>query len=276
MPTSTAQTEAQLLGQFSLTTFTNEKGLEAIGSNLYRETEASGAANAGDAGEDGRGTFRQGYLENSSVDAVREITGLIEAQRGYELNAKVITAADQMLAATDPDPLNGARAATIFTLFVAVLAAGAVLAQSVQPVRAIRSQTVIEAEDLDAGRRRPCRARSARSRRRSAGRRKVALYPGRPILESQLGAPALIERNAVVRMPYARGALSIVTEGRALDRAARRRAGAGDEPRLAADRDRAPSRRTAASRWDRMRQIVAPGPARLPPAASTRSASRRR
>ncbi len=94
------QVEAQLLGQFSLTTFSNEKGLEAIGSNLYRETEASGQANVGDAGEDGRGTFRQGYLENSSVDAVREITGLIEAQRGYELNAKVITAADQMLAAT--------------------------------------------------------------------------------------------------------------------------------------------------------------------------------
>jgi flagellar basal-body rod protein FlgG len=94
------QTEAQLLGQFNLATFTNEKGLEALGSNLYRETEASGQANVGTAGEDGRGTFRQGYLENSSVDAVREITGLIEAQRGYELNAKVITAADQMLAAT--------------------------------------------------------------------------------------------------------------------------------------------------------------------------------
>lgn len=94
------QVEAQLLGQFGLVTFSNEKGLEAIGSNLYRETEASGQANVGDAGEDGRGTFRQGYLENSSVDAVREITGLIEAQRGYELNAKVITAADQMLAAT--------------------------------------------------------------------------------------------------------------------------------------------------------------------------------
>jgi flagellar basal-body rod protein FlgG len=94
------EVEAQLLGQFSLATFTNEKGLEAIGSNLYRETEASGAPNVGDAGADGRGTFRQGYLENSSVDAVREITGLIEAQRGYELNAKVITAADQMLAAT--------------------------------------------------------------------------------------------------------------------------------------------------------------------------------
>lgn len=94
------QTAAQLLGQFDLASFTNEKGLEALGSNLYRETEASGAANVGTAGEDGRGTFRQGYLENSSVDAVREITGLIEAQRGYELNAKVITAADQMLAAT--------------------------------------------------------------------------------------------------------------------------------------------------------------------------------
>ncbi len=94
------QTDAQLLGQFTLTSFPNEKGLEALGSNLYRETEASGAANPGDAGEDGRGTFRQGYLENSSVDAVHEITGLIEAQRGYELNAKVITAADQMLAAT--------------------------------------------------------------------------------------------------------------------------------------------------------------------------------
>jgi flagellar basal-body rod protein FlgG len=94
------EVEAQLLGQFSLTSFSNEKGLEALGSNLYRETEASGAANVGEAGEDGRGTFRQGYLENSSVDAVHEITGLIEAQRGYELNAKVITAADQMLAAT--------------------------------------------------------------------------------------------------------------------------------------------------------------------------------
>jgi flagellar basal-body rod protein FlgG len=94
------QIEAQLLGQFQLATFSNEKGLEAMGSNLYRETEASGAANIGDAAEDGRGTFRQGYLENSSVDAVRELTQLIEAQRGYELNAKVITAADQMLSAT--------------------------------------------------------------------------------------------------------------------------------------------------------------------------------
>lgn len=94
------QTAAQLLGQLSLTSFTNDKGLEAIGSNLYLETAASGAAQPGQPGIDGRGTFRQGYLEESSVDPVREITELIEAQRGYELNAKVITAADQMLGAT--------------------------------------------------------------------------------------------------------------------------------------------------------------------------------
>lgn len=95
------QTQPQQLGQLTLTTFTNEEGLEAVGSNLFLETEASGAANPGNAGEDGRGTFRQGYLENSSVDAVKEITGLIEAQRGYELNAKVITAVDEMLSATN-------------------------------------------------------------------------------------------------------------------------------------------------------------------------------
>lgn len=94
------QVQPQLLGQFSLTTFTNDKGLEAIGSNLYLETAASGQPLVGAPGTAGHGTFRQGYLEASSVDAVREITELIQAQRGYELNAKVITAADQMLAAT--------------------------------------------------------------------------------------------------------------------------------------------------------------------------------
>lgn len=91
--------EGQLLSRLSLATFSNQKGLEAIGGNLLLETAASGPALIGDAGTEGRGTFRQGFLEESSVDAVREITRLIEAQRGYELNAKVITAADQMLAA---------------------------------------------------------------------------------------------------------------------------------------------------------------------------------
>ncbi|MCL4167389.1 UNVERIFIED_CONTAM: hypothetical protein GTU68_021326 [Idotea baltica] len=92
--------EAQLLGQLTLAGFTNPKGLEAIGSNMFTETEASGQPAIGNPGEDGLGTLRQGYLEDSSVDPVREVTELIEAQRGYELNSKVISAADQMLGAT--------------------------------------------------------------------------------------------------------------------------------------------------------------------------------
>ncbi len=94
------QVQPEQLGQFVLTSFTNEKGLEAIGSNMFLETEASGPALPGNPGEDGLGMLRQGYLEESAVDAVREVTELIKAQRGYELNAKVITAADQMLGAT--------------------------------------------------------------------------------------------------------------------------------------------------------------------------------
>jgi len=93
-------TEGQLLGQFDLAGFTNAKGLEALGGNLFGETEASGPALLSTPGLDGLGSLRQGYLESSSVDAVREITELIEAQRGYEMNAKVISAADQMMAAT--------------------------------------------------------------------------------------------------------------------------------------------------------------------------------
>jgi len=92
--------EPERLGQISLAGFTNERGLEALGSNLFVETEASGPALVSAPGEDGLGTVRQGYLEESSVDPVRELTEMIKAQRGYEMNAKVITAADQMMSAT--------------------------------------------------------------------------------------------------------------------------------------------------------------------------------
>lgn len=95
----TDRVEPELLGQFTLAGFTNEKGLEAIGSNLFLETAASGPALVSAPGEDGLGTLRQGYLEDSSVDAVREITELIEAQRGYELNSRVMSAADEMMSA---------------------------------------------------------------------------------------------------------------------------------------------------------------------------------
>jgi flagellar basal-body rod protein FlgG len=94
------QIQPQLLGQFTLAGFPNAMGLEAIGSNLFLETPASGTPLTTAPGEDGLGTLRQGYLEESSVDPVKEITELIEAQRGYELNAKVISAADQILGAT--------------------------------------------------------------------------------------------------------------------------------------------------------------------------------
>lgn len=94
------QIEPQFIGQLSLASFTNAKGLEAMGSNLFLETPASGPAEVGTAGQNGLGILRQSYLEESTVDSVREVTDLIKAQRGYELNAKVITAADQMLSAT--------------------------------------------------------------------------------------------------------------------------------------------------------------------------------
>lgn len=95
----TDRIQPELLGQFTLASFTNPKGLEAIGSNLFLESPASGPSTVSDPGQNGVGVLRQGYLEDSSVDPVREVTDLIEAQRGYELNSKVITAGDQMLGA---------------------------------------------------------------------------------------------------------------------------------------------------------------------------------
>lgn len=93
-------TEGQSIGRISLSVFANEKGLEAMGGNLFRETAGSGAPIIGEPGTEGVGTMRQKYLEDSGVDVVEEISELIEAQRGYELNSKVITAADEMYSAT--------------------------------------------------------------------------------------------------------------------------------------------------------------------------------
>lgn len=94
------QTGGQQIGVILLNSFLNEAGLEALGGNLFRETAGSGAPTAGAPTLDGRGQLRQGYLEESSVDVVQQIAELIEAQRGYEMNSKVISAADQMLGAT--------------------------------------------------------------------------------------------------------------------------------------------------------------------------------
>jgi flagellar basal-body rod protein FlgG len=93
--------QAQLVGRLSLTMFLNEKGLEARGGNLFLPTDASGEAQPGDPGLEGRGTLRQGYLEDSTVNVVAEITNLIEAQRSYEMNSRVITAVDEMMDVTN-------------------------------------------------------------------------------------------------------------------------------------------------------------------------------
>jgi flagellar basal-body rod protein FlgG len=92
------QIDLQNLGQLALANFANEAGLSALGDNLFRETAASGPATVGMPGEPGFATIEQGYLESSNVDPVKEITELISAQRAYEMNSKVIQAADEMAA----------------------------------------------------------------------------------------------------------------------------------------------------------------------------------
>jgi flagellar basal-body rod protein FlgG len=91
------QTAPSVVGNLELATFVNEAGLEAIGDNLLLESGSSGAPNLSVPGVDGTGVLLQGYTEASNVDAVSEVTALIIAQRAYEMNSKVITAADQML-----------------------------------------------------------------------------------------------------------------------------------------------------------------------------------
>jgi flagellar basal-body rod protein FlgG len=98
--TLAAQTDPQQIGQLEIASFINPAGLEAIGDNLYLETPASGTANTASPGSPGLGTLMQGYLELSNVNAVEEISALIVAQRAYEMNARVITAADEMLQST--------------------------------------------------------------------------------------------------------------------------------------------------------------------------------
>lgn len=86
-----------VVGTLELATFMNEGGLSAQGSNLFKETAASGPPTTGAPGVEGVGQILQRYTESSNVDAVSEITALIVAQRAYEMNSKVISTADNML-----------------------------------------------------------------------------------------------------------------------------------------------------------------------------------
>ena len=98
--TLAGQTDPQQIGQLEIASFINPAGLEGIGDNLFLETPASGTATTATPGSPGLGTLMQGYLELSNVNAVEEISSLIVAQRAYEMNARVITAADEMLQST--------------------------------------------------------------------------------------------------------------------------------------------------------------------------------
>jgi flagellar basal-body rod protein FlgG len=89
------------LGQLELIRFLNPTGLRNIANNYVRETEASGTALAGVAGDAGFGTFIQGFLEGSNVVAVTEITDLIKVQRAFEMNLKVLEAADESMQAVN-------------------------------------------------------------------------------------------------------------------------------------------------------------------------------
>jgi flagellar basal-body rod protein FlgG len=93
------QVQDQIVGQLDLATFPNPAGLDAVGKNLFLETVASGQSTVSAPGSSGFGTIEQGALESSNVDVVTEITNLIQAQRAYEMNSRVIQASDEMMSA---------------------------------------------------------------------------------------------------------------------------------------------------------------------------------
>jgi len=99
--TIAGQTAQQTLGQLQLANFINPVGLESIGNNLLKQTDASGSPTTSNPGTSGFGTVVQGSVETSNVDIVTEVTNLITAQRAYEMNSKVITTADQMMNSTN-------------------------------------------------------------------------------------------------------------------------------------------------------------------------------
>ena len=94
------QTAPSDIGQLQLSRFVNKSGLQPIGDNLFLETASSGAPQDGTPGSEGFGNLLQGHLEQANVNSVTEIADLIAAQRAYEMNARVVSGADEMLSAT--------------------------------------------------------------------------------------------------------------------------------------------------------------------------------
>ncbi len=94
------QVAETVVGQLEIAIFPNDAGLDAIGDTIFLETPASGAAIPGAPGDIGYGSVMQGFLENSNVNVVSEITKMITAQRAYEMNSKVIQTSDEMMSTT--------------------------------------------------------------------------------------------------------------------------------------------------------------------------------
>ena len=93
----TVNNETTTAGNFQVSRFPNNEGLKPIGNNLFIETEASGTVTKGTPNENGRGGVRQGFLEGSNVDVVKEMVNMIAAQRAYEVISKSIKTSDEML-----------------------------------------------------------------------------------------------------------------------------------------------------------------------------------
>ncbi|MBL8449101.1 MAG: flagellar basal-body rod protein FlgG [Dechloromonas sp.] len=96
--TQTGSATATQIGSIQLATFINPGGLQSLGQNLFQETAASGAPTPNTPGTNGAGIVSQGYVETSNVNVAEELVTMIQTQRAYELNSKVVSTSDQMLA----------------------------------------------------------------------------------------------------------------------------------------------------------------------------------
>ncbi|MGY4356699.1 flagellar basal-body rod protein FlgG [Bradyrhizobium sp. i1.7.7] len=221
------------IGQLNLANFANEAGLEPLGSNLYRETTASGTPVVGLPGDSGYGKINQQYLEASNVDPVKEITELISAQRAYEMNAKVIQASDEMAQTVS----KGMRLVPVFSmsnrvgLMVRGLAAVLLVLVSARLAAAEEKRLPVPAVSIRAGELIRDDMITERAfapnvlgvamfiegRQILVGRMaRRALLPGQPIPTNSVEDPWTIARGAMVKVVVEDSGLSIVTYGAAM------------------------------------------------------------
>ncbi|MDO8959052.1 MAG: flagellar basal-body rod protein FlgG [Rhodocyclaceae bacterium] len=96
--TQTGNPTPTQLGTVQLATFINPGGLQSTGENLFVETASSGTPTPNTPGSNGAGLLNQGMVETSNVNVAEELVNMIQTQRAYEMNSKVVSTSDQMLA----------------------------------------------------------------------------------------------------------------------------------------------------------------------------------